>query len=156
MIFNFYSCNTVKKSTEEQILAASEDYLSMQLKNPETRMLEDSTIMIGDSTKRYFIPRTGIHIGLIDDDDTKDAIISATMMEKSGRISEEHLLLLCLNGKYTMVRTLEQDMKIISVSDRVITADVPLHPVNNPLHDCPVCREVIKYRYSRGELEKIK
>jgi hypothetical protein len=149
------SCSTEQK-IKDRLLAVAEDYVSGQLKNPEKKVLKDSTIMIGDTMKRYFIQPSQVYAGLINEDETIDGVVSVTSLEKSGKMLNEHLIIINTGGKYLMVRSVESEMRILSVKNRVITADVPTHPVNNPLHDCPVCREVIKYQFRNGELVKIK
>jgi hypothetical protein len=46
-------------------------------------------------------------------------------------------------------------MRIISLKDRIITADVPEHSRNTPLFNCPSCWEVVKFHYKMGELVKV-
>lgn len=148
-------CSSSENQVKDGLVKVAKDYVSAQLRNPETRILQDSTIMVGDSTIRYFIQPSGIRTGLIDGDNSVDGIVPVTSMERTGRILSEHLIILNINDKLLMIKSIESDMKIISIKDRIISADVPTHPVNNPLHDCPVCTEVKKYHFSDGDLKEI-
>jgi hypothetical protein len=141
---------------KKEAIGVAVDYAKNQLNNPERKDLKDGTIMLGDTLKRYFIQPSKVYIGLIDDDGTKDAIVSVELLQRYGPELTEHLIILNSNGKFMMIRSVEADMKILSVKDRIITADVPTHPVNNPLHNCPVCREVVKYQFMNGELVRMK
>lgn len=140
------------KKIRDKVIAVAETYARNQLTNPQKVVLKDGTIMLGDTLKRYFIQPSAVFIGLIDDDETKDAIVSIMLMQRYGGQLTEHLIITKTGGKYILIRSIESDMKILSVKERVITADVPTHAPNNPLYNCSACREVIKYRFKNGEL----
>lgn len=146
--------NSVSRIKAEAI-AVAEDYAKNQLKDPERRVLKDGTILLGDTLKRYFIQPSNVFTGLIDDDDRKDAIVSITCLQRYGGQLNEHLVILNSGGKYLLIKSIESDMKILSVKQRIITADIPTHSGNNPLHDCSVCREVVKYKFKNGDLIKM-
>jgi hypothetical protein len=67
----------------------------------------------------------------------------------------EHLIIIRIKRKMIMQRSIESDMKILTLNDRIITAEVPTHSRNSPLFYCPECREVVKFRYVAGELVKV-
>ena len=146
------ACTGDQKRFRQRLINTAIEYVSKQLKNPETRILRDSTIMVGDSTKRYFIQPSQVFSGLIDEDNITDGIVTVTLMERNGSVTNEHLIILNKENKLIMVRSVESEMKILSVKDRVISADVPTHPATNPLHGCPVCREVKKFVFKNGDL----
>ena len=158
LLMVFLGCNSQKNklTLKEHLIKVATDYASKQLRNPEVKTLQDSTVMIGDTSKRYFIQTSGVFTGLIDGDDRPDGIVSMTSMAKRGGRLTELLIILNSNDKYLMVKSVESDMKILSLKDRVITAEVPTHPVNNPLHDCPVCIVVERFRFENGGLTKLK
>ena len=156
MAASLISCSPEKreKAFKRKLIEVAKEYISRQLRNPETHVLNDSTVMLGDSTRRYFIQPSQVHAGLIDDDDRMDGIVSVTSMSRTGGVMNEHLIILDTGGKLMMVRSVESDMKILSIRDRIITADLPTHPANNPLHNCPVCIVAVRYRFRNGDLEK--
>lgn len=143
------------KKIREKVIAVAESYSRNQLTNPQKVVLKDGTLMLGDTLKRYFIQPSAVFIGLIDDDDSKDAIVSITSMQRYGGQTNEHLIITKTGGKYILIRSIESNMKILSVKERVITADVPTHAPDNPLYNCSSCREVVKYRFKNGELIRI-
>jgi hypothetical protein len=151
------ACSGSKKTAriKQNLLDVAVGYASAQLNNPEMRTLNDSTVMVGDTSRRYFIQPSQIFAGLINEDDKTDGIVTVTSMVKTGGVTVEHLIILNVNDKYLMIRSVESEMKILSVKDRVITAQVATHPPTNPLHNCPVCVEVVRYRFVNGDLEKI-
>jgi hypothetical protein len=59
-----------------------------------------------------------------------------------------------VDDEYRLASAFESDMRIISLKDRIITADVPEHSRSTPLFDCPSCWEVVKFQYRLGELVK--
>ena len=154
--FLVYSCSlNSEKNVKLKALEAAEKYAAAQLRNPERKVLRDSTIMYRDTVRRYFILPSRVCTGLIDADDKTDAIVSVTSDSKYGQVLNEHLIILNSDGRYLVVRSVESDMKVVSVKNGIITALLPKKPVNNPLHNCPVCTETVQYRFRNGELEKV-
>jgi hypothetical protein len=156
-ILLFTRCNNQDKSEEKfrtRVLSVVEDYVLGHLKTVEREVSEDGIISIGDDQKKYFIDPAKILIGLIDDDQKEDAI--ATIVSYGGQYPvTEHLLIINTNGKLTMLRSVESDMRILGLNERTITADVPTHPRSSPLYYCPECREIVRFRFNKGDLEKI-
>jgi hypothetical protein len=54
-----------------------------------------------------------------------------------------------------MLRSVESDMRILQLNERTITADVPTHPRSSPLYNCPECREIVRFRFNKGDFERI-
>ena len=103
---------------------------------------------------RYVIDPSKIVIGLIDDDANEDAIITISLF--NGYIEmPESLILINTDGKLVLNRSIEADMKILGIKDRVITAEIFTHSRNSPLRNCSVCKEVVKYKYRMGDLVRI-
>jgi hypothetical protein len=67
----------------------------------------------------------------------------------------EQLIILRSDDGFKLASAIESDMRIISLKDRIITADVPEHSRNTPLFNCPSCWEVVKYQFRLGELVRI-
>jgi hypothetical protein len=101
---------------------------------------------------RYIISPANIHTGLIDDDDKEDAIITLNSFKGQYEEAPENLVLLNTGDKLLLGRVIESDMKIIDIKDRLITAEVSTHSRNSPLRDCSECKEVVRYRFSNGDL----
>jgi hypothetical protein len=140
----------------KQVISIAENYAAGQLKDPKKEIDKYGIITMGDERKRFIIDPSKIYTGLIDSDSEKDAIISVFPFHGQYEVMTEHLILIKKEGKLMLIRAMESDMKIISIKDRVITADVPEHSRNNPLFNCPSCWDVIKYQFKEGELVEIK
>ncbi|MBG0857863.1 MAG: hypothetical protein IQL11_00060 [Bacteroidales bacterium] len=140
---------------KNEIIAVAENYLANQLTEGKKTISAEGIITLDDNQKRYVIEPSKIYTGLIDDDTTEDAIISISTFRGKYQTVSEHLILLKPDDDFMLVTTIESDMRIISVKDRIITADVPEHSRNTPLFDCPSCWEVVKYRFTNGELVRM-
>lgn len=147
--------NASEQKTKRQIIAVAEKYILSQLPDASKTKTKNGLIIIGDTLKKYIVDPSRIYTGLIDDDQKDDAIISIAVIQGQYETMSEQLIILRSGKKFTLSRALESDMKIISIKDRVITADVPEHSRNNPLFNCPSCWEVVKFRFDKGELRKI-
>lgn len=139
---------------KNQVTSVAEKYIMTQLAEPEKRVLENGIIMIHDKQKGYVIEPSKIYTGLIDNDPKEDAIVTLSTFQGQSQTVSEQLIILKTGRNFKLVSTLESDMIIISVKDRIITADVPEHSRDNPLFNCPSCREVVRYKFSLGELVK--
>lgn len=143
------------KKIKKQVTAVAEKYILTQLADPEKRVLENGIIMIHDKQKGYVIEPSKIYIGLIDDDPKEDAIVSLSTFQGQFQTVSEQLIILGSEDGLKLASAIESDMRIISLKDRIITADVPEHSRNTPLFNCPSCWEVVKYQYKMGELVRM-
>lgn len=78
-----------------------------------------------------------------------------SLFENNYEVTTEHLVTINNNGRLMLVRTLESDMRVISVENGIITAEIPEHSRTSPLFNCPSCWEVVKYRFQNGDLVEI-
>lgn len=147
------------KSPEEfakkQAKDVTAEYVKAQFDNPAIDISENGIIIIGNGQKKYIIDPALIITGLVDDDDQPDALATVVSYDEGKLDVIEHLIIIRINKRLIMQRSVESDMKILSLNDRIITAEVPTHPRNSPLFYCPECREVVKFRYVSGELVKV-
>ncbi len=45
-------------------------------------------------------------------------------------------------------------MKILQIREGEITVEISTKSRNSPLRDCPVCKEIVKFRFRDGDLVK--
>lgn len=141
------------KKMRDKIIAEAEAYVNTQLSDPQKAVSELGIIAISDRYTRYIIDPTAITPGNIDDDRKTDAIITLYVFRDQFQTVSQQLILLGSPGnEFTLAGTIESDMKIISIKNGIITADVPEHSRDTPLFNCPSCWEVVKFRFSMGEL----
>jgi hypothetical protein len=139
-----------EKKIRKQITAVAEKYIMSQLNDAKKAALKDGTITFSNDKKKYVIEPAKIFTGLIDDDQNIDAIVTLPTFDKQFQTVSEQLVILKVDGKYKLAASFESDMRIISLKDRIITADVPEHSRSTPLFDCPSCWEVVKFQYRMG------
>jgi hypothetical protein len=146
--------NPVTPKVKKEILALASDYVNGKFKEPKKTVENDGIITIGENKTNYIIDPAKINVGLIDDDNTNDAIISVDYYNGQNLVLTEHLILINTEGKLTLNRVIESDMKILGIKDRVITAEIYTRSRNGPLANCSLCKEVVKYRFKTGDLIK--
>ena len=149
------SSGSLDSKTRDRIINVAETYLNGQLKNPEKKDLGNGVLEYSDENKRFIIDPATIRTGLIDEDSETDAIATLYTFQGQTQTVSEQLIILGSGNKFVLSGAIESDMKIISIEDRIITADVPEHKRDTPLFSCPSCWEVIKFRFSQGELVRI-
>jgi hypothetical protein len=137
---------------KEKAISISEDYVKTSLNNTKKSVSQNGTITIGDSLKRYIIDPSKIFTGLIDDDLTTDAIVTVISFKGDYLELIEHLIILNTNGKLMLIRSIESDMTILKLENRIITAELPTRPRSSPLFYCASCREIVNYEFRDGDL----
>ena len=143
------------KKIKKQVTAVAEKYIMSQLTNPQRTISDNGRITISDEQKKYIVEPSRIFIGLVDDDTKEDAIVSVSTFQGQYQTVSEQLIILKTDKDFTLARAMESDMRIISLKDRIITADVPEHSRNTPLFNCQSCWEVVKFQFRMGELVKV-
>jgi hypothetical protein len=144
--------NTSDKKIRKQVVAVVEKYIMNQLAEAKKTIAKNGIITFEDGQKKYVIEPLKIFTGLIDDDLETDAIVSLTTFQGQYQTISEQLIILKTENDFMLVRTIDSDMRIISLKDRIITADVPEHSRNTPLFNCQSCWEVVNFQYRQGEL----
>lgn len=154
--------NTVKKQIEnpaekirKEAVLISEDYAKNQLIDAKISTNVNGFITIEDSLKKYIFDPSRIVMGFIDADSIEDAIVTLTSYSGEDVILMEHLILLNTNGKLMLIKSIEADMKILQLKDRIITVEVHTKPRTSPLYNCAACKAIINYKFSEGDLVKI-
>lgn len=163
-LFLSTSCNQVEKSKQienpadrirSEAMTITEDYAMNQLKNGEITTGANGFITIKDSLKSYIFDPSRIVTGWVDADSLDDAIVTLTSFSGQDIILVEHLILLNTNGKLILIRSFEADMKILRLSNRILTVEVHTKPRTSPLYNCSACKAIINYKFQDGDLLKI-
>jgi hypothetical protein len=159
------SCGQTKTNTgnkdsqavqfKKQVIDYATNYAMAKFKTPVKTIANDGTVTIEENQNSYIISPSKVYVGLIDYDNIEDAIVSIDYFHGQFVVLTEHLILINSENKLTLNRSIESDMKILSIKDRVITAEVYTRSRNGPLANCNVCKEVVKYQFRQGELVKI-
>jgi len=146
--------NTSKIKIKKQVTAVAEKYIKSQLNDAKRTAMKDGTIIFSNDQKKYVIEPAKIFTGLIDDDQEADALVTLPIYDRQFQTASEQLVILKVGNEFTLAGSIESDMRIISLKDRIITADVPEHSRNNPLFNCESCWEVVRLKYIMGEFVK--
>jgi len=142
----------VSPRTRKELTDIATKYAKDQFENLKKTVDDDGTIRIGNGQISYTIDPSQMITGLINEDSSEDAIISIRFF--NGRFLEriEHLFLMKTNGKFEISRVDVNLMKIIEIRDRIIYAQVSKVAPDSPTYGCPVCMEIVRYRYRDGNL----
>jgi hypothetical protein len=136
----------------KQVTTVAEEYIMKQLTDPKKTISDNGLVTISDDQKKYIIEPARIFTGAINDDQETDAIVSLATFQGQFETVSEQLIILKSETGFKLASAIESDMRIISIKDRIITADVPEHSRSTPLFNCPSCWEVVKYQFKSGEL----
>lgn len=145
-----------EKQFRDQVISIAEEYVAGQLKDAKKVTDKNGIITMGDEQKRFIIDPSELFTGLIDSDKYKDAMISVFPFEGHYEVMTHHLIMIENDGELRLSVVKESDMRIITIKDGIITADVPEHSRNNPLFNCASCWDVVKYKFKDGDLVELK
>jgi hypothetical protein len=144
--------NSAVNNINQEAIDFASGYATGKFKEPVKTISDDGIITIADNQNSYVINPLKVTSGLIDYDNIEDAIVSIDYYHGLYIVLTEHLILINSENKFTLNRSIESDMKILGIKDRVITAEVYTRSRNGPLANCSVCKEVVKYQFTKGEL----
>lgn len=138
----------------EKVIEITEEYAKTQLGATDMNHSDDGVILLSGNGYEYLIETQKIITGQINEDQEEDALVTLIPVNQ---IMENAKLLIILGKKDNpyLFKTVESDMKILQLENRVITAEVPEYPRSSPLFNCHECREIVKYRLVSGDLKKI-
>lgn len=146
--------NSPELRLKQEAIDFATTYAMGKFKAPVNKTSGDGTITVTEGEYSYIISPSKIYTGLIDYDNVEDAIVSLDYYRDQYIVLTEHLILIISENKLTLNRSIESDMKILSIKDMVITCEVYTRSRNGPLANCNVCKEVVKYQFRQGELIK--
>jgi len=146
----------MESKLKKEAISIASDYITKQLKMPDTTVDAYGVIIIKDDLKRYRIDPSKIFVSQIDQNESKDVLVSLTSTYQQDIGMPEHLILLNINGKLTLEKVVEIDMKIVKLKDRIITGELHTKPRTSPLYNCSHCIEITNYQFLDGDLQKIK
>jgi hypothetical protein len=163
LILILLGCNKTKTqkvetdSTEKRIkneaLVIAENYARSNLNNTvAVKPNKHGDITVSDSLKRYVIDLNSIKMGLIDGDNIIDAIVSMVVYYSNQTVTDEHLILLNKNGKLELAGQIEQNIRVILITNRKIIAELHTKPRSSILYQCQKCKKIVEYQFKDGDL----
>jgi hypothetical protein len=170
LIYILISCNNDKnsvnhgKSLKDEAIDIAVKYASAKFTAAKQTVEKNGIIIIQDAQVnfvaksdngiKYIIDPSEIIIGLIDGDNEQDALFTISSLKGQYLRIPEILIMTRTGGHLILNREIESDMKVLSVKNRLITAEISTKSRNSPLRDCLACKEIVKYRFINGDLVK--
>jgi hypothetical protein len=158
LICFFSECGSVADNSERIRQLALEEagrYSVSRLNSTSSDTSENGIVRYGDDAHRIIVDPSRLFTGYVDEDDLNDAVITIIGAENGMLGKIEHLVFLNTGSGLSLAATQESDMRILSLENRVITAELPTHPRTSPLYNCDQCIEIVKYSFRNGKLEKV-
>jgi hypothetical protein len=119
-------------------------------------MTNDGSIIFSAGDKKCLIDPSNVIIGEIDEDSYKDAIVTIFTFQGQRLPLKEHLIFINKNGKLSISKELDGEMKFLSISDRTIFIETSKMAPDSPFADCQICKEIKKYKFIAGDTVRIK
>ncbi len=145
-----------EQKIRKQATAIAENFVKEKLKDPAKNVTNTGLIIYSEGDTKCLVDPSYIVIGEIDEDSFKDAIVTIFTMVGQRLPLKEHLILLNKNGKLSISKELDGEMKFLSISDRTIFIETSHVAPDSPFADCQICKEIRKYKYVAGDTVRIK
>jgi len=139
----------------KNIIDASKSYLASQVKNSKITEDSNGNIDIKGDGISFLIKAADINIGLIDEDNSQDAIVSYIVSPAGGRKYTKQLILLN-KGDIKVVRDFISELRVMQISNHTVFGELPKYGPESPLHTCHECKENVKYKLVADSLQLIK
>lgn len=115
---------------------------------------EDGLVTVTNDVAGYKINQEKIISGLIDDDSREDAIVPFYVMRGKSVMGSYHMILLASADTFLVAKTVSDIFSVHDIRNRKIIAEVSTVSPDSPGFGCDECREVVRYRWNNGNLEK--
>jgi len=142
------------ETAQKAVIGYSETYFKDKLKNARIFIDEDGLITISNELAGYKINQPKIMTGLIDDDKNDDAVVPFYTLRGQTVTGYYHMIMLNSADTFKVVKTMNDIFNIHGIKNREIIAEVSTVSPDSPGYGCAECKEVVKYRYSNGDLVK--
>lgn len=115
---------------------------------------EDGLVTITNDVTGYKINHGKIVTGFIDEDQSEDAIVPFYTMRGKSVMGYYHMILLASADTFVVAKTVSDIFSVHDIRSRKIIAEVSTVSPDSPGFGCDECREVAKYIWKDGNLEK--
>ena len=139
--------NNSDQKIRKQVIEIAETYAKNKLKVAEKTVTIDGSIIFSSGDKKCVINPSYIIIGEIDEDSMKDAVVSIFTIKGQSLPLKEHIILINKNGKLSIAKELNGEMKFLSISDRTIYIETSKMAPDSPFADCQLCKVIKKYKF---------
>jgi hypothetical protein len=144
-----------EKNIKNHAISVAEIYAKDQLKEAKKTVSEDGLIVLSNSDTKCLIDPSKIVTGEIDEDTKKDAIVPLYVFRDQKLFLTEHLILINKDGKFVIAKVLDSEMKIMSITDRVIFIETSKVSSDSPTFGCEICKEIVRYQFRADSLIKL-
>jgi len=141
--------------TRDTVINFSENYFKDKIKDARIFIDEDGLITITNDLTGYKINQPKIITGLIDEGKTDDAIVQFYTLRGQSVMGYYHLILLNSADTFKVIKTMNDVFSIHGIKNRKIIAEVSTIAPDSPGFGCAECKEVVRYRYSNGDLVRV-
>jgi hypothetical protein len=148
--------NNSDQEIRKQVIEIAETSAKNKLKGANKKITKDGSIIYSTGDKKCVINPSYILIGEIDEDSLKDAIVSIFTIQGQSLPLKEHFILINKNGKLTIAKELDGEMKFLSISNRTIYIETSKMAPDSPYADCQLCKVIKTYKFIAGDTVGIK
>ncbi len=148
--------NKSEQKIRQQVIAIAANYANSKFKDAKKTIENDGSIIFSAAGTKCLIDPSNIIIGEIDEDSYKDGVVTIFTFLDRGLPLKEHLIMINKNGKLSISKEMDGEMKFLSISDRTIVIETSKIAPDSPFADCQICKEIKKYKFIAGDTVRIK
>jgi len=163
IIFLFHACkeekpdnnNTLESLPDKEIMEIAINFAKERLKNAKLTV-SGTEVTVSQEGWMYVIDAKNIVHGQIDDNSTEDAIISLSSFKGQYLKIPEHLIMLRSDDSLKLTKVIESEMKILSINNKKIIAEISSISQDSPMAGCNLCKDTVDFQFNGKELIQIK
>lgn len=150
LVLTLLSCS--QTDNKKELIDIATSYVSGQFEEATKSVDDNGIIRIGNRQMGYTIDPSTIIKGMINNDLKEDAIIPVSFYSGPFLQRTEHLFVMNTDEKSGVTKVLDTLMKVLEIRDGIIYAEVSKVAPDSPLYGCSLCKEIVKYRFSNGDI----
>jgi hypothetical protein len=140
---------------KKQAAEVAENFVKEKLKDPIKNKTNTTLEVFIKGDTRCLVDPSYFVVGEIDEDDTKDVIVTIYTMVGQGLPLKEHLLMLNKKGKLSVSKIFTGEMRFLKVDKRIIYIETSHVSPDSPYSECQLCKEIHQYKYVGGDTLRV-
>jgi len=142
----------ITESLQSQALLIATEYAGSKLDSATVITDSRGIITIGDELVRYVINPESVFRAELDEKNGNEILVTIDSLHDPYLIPAWHLVLKKFGDEIKTIAVIRSDMRVLSIDNQIIVAEIPTHTPNSPLYYCSECRDTVKYQLIQDRL----
>jgi len=156
LLFTIISCTksskNIPESLQSQALSIATEFAGSRVDSATVITDSRGIITIGDELVRYVINPENVFHAELDERSGKEVLVTIDSLHDPYLMPAWHLVLRKDGEEIKTIAVIRSDMRVLSIDNQTIVAEIPIHSPSSPLYYCSECHDTVKYQIIQGRL----